>query len=322
MSDYRLELINSQTKLAALAAHLVTVPVVALDIETVEWWDKYRERIALIQLAFRTPERAVKVVVIDALAKEIEPEVLRSSFESQEMIKVIHNAAFDAAKLFKHYKIKVTPIFDTMTAARRSGEKKYSLAAQTSTHLGLQLDKSSQRSDWSRRPLDLKQIDYAACDAYATLLLYESQTSRNLTGNYRLKSSSSPFVQEGLFDRAKVHDVQTVLSAAERKADVSAESVQEKPPESRELSAEGKAVLGIIGKLPDRYSPAQIAVSVGLGRVGLAGWIVDQALGRDADFDEGAAKLVISNLIERELIFVNKFQKLEATEKGIETLSI
>lgn len=319
MSDYRLELINSQTKLSALAAQLATLSVISLDIETVEWWDKYRERIALIQIAFRTPERGIKVAIIDALAKEINIEGLRALFESKELIKVIHNAAFDAGKVFRHYKFRVAPIFDTMIAARRNGERKYSLAAQTAAHLGFELDKGFQRSDWSRRPLDLKQIDYAARDAYATLLLYEHQVSRNLTSHYRLKPPASSAVQ-GRFELIEPEERQTLPPAEESKPDPDAELLRETLPEGQELAAEAQAVLGIIVKLPDRYSPARLAVSVGLGRVGLVGWIVDNALGRDADFEEETAMLVISDLIERGLIRVNEFQNLEATAQGIENL--
>lgn len=63
-------------------------------------------------------------------------------------------------------------------------------------------------------------------------------------------------------------------------------------------------------------TPAQLAVSVGFGRVGIAGWIVDNALGKDADFDEATAKLLIAELCEQKLIGVNEFQKLEMTDQG------
>ena len=137
----------------------------SLDIETIEWWNRQREQVALIQLAFR-PDRKIKVAVIDTLA-EINIDSLRSCLESNSTIKVIHNAAFDAVKLHKFYQMNVSPVFDTMLASRRNGEKKYSLAAQAALHLNLQLDKSSQSSDWSRRPLNLGQITYAALDAVA-----------------------------------------------------------------------------------------------------------------------------------------------------------
>ena len=62
MSDFSIEIINSQTKLTGLIDHLASLPVIALDIETVNWWNRHQERIALIQFAFRS-ERKPKVVI-------------------------------------------------------------------------------------------------------------------------------------------------------------------------------------------------------------------------------------------------------------------
>lgn len=128
-ADYRLEIINNQAKLENLVGQLASIGVLSLDIETIEWWNRQCEQVALIQLAFR-PDREIKVVVIDTLA-EINTEALRPCLESDSTIKVIHNAAFDAVKLHKFYQMKVSPVFDTMLAARRNGEKKYSLVAQS-----------------------------------------------------------------------------------------------------------------------------------------------------------------------------------------------
>ncbi len=187
MSDYTVEIINEQTKLTRLINRLALQPVIALDIETVNWWNRHQERIALIQIAFRA-ERQPKVVIIDALAK-LDLEPLRLPLESNTTTKVIHNAVFDASRLSKHFRFKVAPIFDTMVAARRQGERRYSLAAQAETHLNLRLDKAARQSDWSRRPLDTKQIYYAALDAFSTLLLYENQSERKLNGTFQLKDT-------------------------------------------------------------------------------------------------------------------------------------
>jgi hypothetical protein len=84
------------------------------------------------------------------------------------------------------------------------------------------------------------------------------------------------------------------------------------------MSRDAMATLGIVNELPNRYSPEQLAVSVGTQRIGLAGWIVDRFLGRERDFEEETAKLVISDLCERRLIRVTPYRRLEATEEGIE----
>ena len=183
MSDFSIEIINNQTKLTGLVDRLVSLSLIALDIETISWWNRHQERIALIQIAFRAERRQPKVAVIDALAK-LDLQPLRLPLELDAITKVIHNAAFDASRLAKHLQFKIAPVFDTMAAARRSGERRYSLKAQAETHLNIRLDKSGQRSDWSRRPLDTKKVYYAALDAFAALLLHENQTKRKLEAHF------------------------------------------------------------------------------------------------------------------------------------------
>lgn len=114
--DFTLEFIKDNQGLKRLAETLVTKSAFALDIETIEWWDRQREQIALIQLAFRQGQK-IKVAVIDALAG-LDLELLKIPFEENSIIKIIHNAGFDASRLAKHYDIGVSPIHDTMLAAR------------------------------------------------------------------------------------------------------------------------------------------------------------------------------------------------------------
>ncbi len=131
-----------------------------------------------MQFAYRSADK-IRVVIVDALA-EIELEGLREPLENTSIIKFIYIAAFDAVRLEIHFNFTVAPVFDPMLAAGRAGERKYSLKAQAETHLDLRLDKSAQTSDWSRRPLDGRQLHYAALDPFATFLLYENQKERNL----------------------------------------------------------------------------------------------------------------------------------------------
>ncbi len=312
MLDYSIELINEQTKLARLINRLASISVIALDIETFNWWNRHQERVALIQLAFRT-ERKSKVIIIDPLAQlNIEP--LRLPLETSTIIKVVHNAVFDVTRLLNHFRFNVAPVYDTMLAARRNGERRYSLAAQAQTHLSLHLDKGGQRSDWSQRPINTKQIHYAALDAYSTLLLYEHQISRKLNGDFQLKSAVTSSQQAlPLTDFPAPHISPATEAAAQS---IAGKSETGDSALKSNLSASTIALLGIITELPSRYHPEQLAVSVGSGRVGLTGWTVDRILGTDADFDEGAAKLGIADLCDRRLVRITATQRLEATERG------
>lgn len=44
-TDYSVTYINDRRRLEALCERLITVPVLALDIETASWWDRRAERI-------------------------------------------------------------------------------------------------------------------------------------------------------------------------------------------------------------------------------------------------------------------------------------
>nr|QEO74471.1 hypothetical protein [uncultured bacterium] len=69
-------------------------------------------------------------------------------------------------------------------------------------------------------------------------------------------------------------------------------------------------------ELAGRYSPERLAVSAGSERVGLAGWIIDGALGPGTDIDEDTAKVEIAELCERGLARLDAGRRLEATESG------
>jgi hypothetical protein len=307
--DFTLGFITEQSRLIKLSETLIQMTEFAIDIETIDWWNRQKERIALIQIAFRYKGQ-VKVAVIDTLA-DLDLNALRAPLEQASIIKIIHNAAFDATRLATHYNFQISPVHDTMMAARRSGEKKYSLQAQASIHLNLTLNKSAQNSDWSRRPLDNRQLYYAALDSYSTLLLYENQAVRNLKGEYRLKTAVGSSLQ-GMLPLDNSTTVEPVKPSLETKEDkVSAVGLS-----GNKLNDVALSILGIVTELPLRYSPDQLSVSLGADRVGMAGWIVDSRLGKDTELDEETVKIMIADLCERCLLQITERRRLEATDIG------
>lgn len=313
MVNQTVEYVGDQNKLAAMIERINSASVLALDIETINWWDRDAERVALVQLGFREwndPTSPIRVAIIDALAG-LDLSALRHPLELGMATKAIHNASYDAVRLARHYGINTSPIFDTMLAARRSGEKKCSLKVQVETHLGFQLDKAEQRSDWSRRPLSREQMDYAALDASCTLLLYELQMARGLRGDYELpQRSERPLA------------IQTTFQLSDASPRIKAGATIEKPQArlsaSNELSPAAMALLGIVTELSGRYSPEQLAVSVGSERIGLAGWIIDSVLGGDEELDEATAKQEIATLSELGLIQISLSRRLESALVGVE----
>ena len=308
--DFTLKFIKNAGEVERLSDVLAALPAFALDIETTEWWNRHRERIALIQIAFRAEGR-IKVFIIDALA-QFDPEPLRLPLEKSLAVKIIHNAGFDSTRLSKHYNLSLAPVFDTMLAARRSGERKYSLKAQAETHLAIRLDKTAQTSDWSRRPLDNRRLYYAALDPFATLLLYENQLERGISGDYRLKPPANSTQNLLPLNNLPADSLPAVGASTAPDQNFTDNS----SPNSN-LPDMAIALLGIITELPTRYSPDALAASVGAAeRVGLAGWIIDRRLGKDADPDEEEIKMAINSLCEEKLIRITETRRLKSTATG------
>ncbi|HEX6624173.1 MAG TPA: hypothetical protein VF064_10705 [Pyrinomonadaceae bacterium] len=57
-------------------------------------------------------------------------------------------------------------------------------------------------------------------------------------------------------------------------------------------------------------------MSAGSKRVGLARWIIDRALGAEAELNEETARAEIAELCARGLARVDAGRRLEATEEG------
>jgi len=146
--------------------------VVGLDTETYFEGETRTAHLSLLQVATLDGE----VLVIDALAAGIREA--REFVESKAILKVAHNAGFDHGALTS---AGFTPqaLLDTLRLARRNLDlESFSLASVARHLLGLTVDKTLQKSNWLRRPLDRSQLDYAALDAKLALDVYVAMKGR------------------------------------------------------------------------------------------------------------------------------------------------
>ena len=138
-----------------------------LDTET--YWEPSanHSRVSLVQLAPRTGQ----VLVVDALSVDI--ETLRPLIESPLVRMAAHNARFDE-RMLAGEGLRPASFVDTLRLARAALRlPSYSLAGVSAHLLGLELDKSFQKSNWRRRPLTRAQLQYAAMDARVSLQVYD-----------------------------------------------------------------------------------------------------------------------------------------------------
>jgi hypothetical protein len=86
--DFSLKFIKDGDALERLSETLMGLPAFALDIETTDWWNRHREQIALIQIAFRAGN-GIKVFIIDALA-QLNLSLLRRPLEEPSVVTKYH----------------------------------------------------------------------------------------------------------------------------------------------------------------------------------------------------------------------------------------
>jgi ribonuclease D len=151
--------------------------------------------LCLVQVAGPT-----KAVAIDALAPGIDLTPLLALMADESILKVFHAARQDVEIFFNLSGTVPTPLFDTQIAAMVCG---FGDAASYETLVGklaqASLDKSSRFTDWSRRPLTDRQIQYALADVVHLRTVYE-RLQQQLASNGR----SGWFAEEmaGLADAA------------------------------------------------------------------------------------------------------------------------
>lgn len=158
--------IDTPAALRAASQELRNADVVGLDVETALDFGT----LCLLQIATRT-----RTFLIDPLAVgDLKPIV--DVLSGSAPLKVIHNARFER-RVLAAIGVALDGVFDTLEASRRvhgtDALGGHSLAMVCERELGIILDKAAQTSNWSRRPLDAEQLNYAALDAEVLLSLHE-----------------------------------------------------------------------------------------------------------------------------------------------------
>ncbi len=130
---------------------------VAVDLEA-DSFHHYYEKTCLIQFVADG-----RPLIIDPLASP-DPAPLERILADRSIRKVFHGSDYDLRLLHRDFGIQVRGLFDTMIAARLTGETAFGLAALLEKHLDIRLDKKYQRADWSRRPVPAEMLEYAVGD--------------------------------------------------------------------------------------------------------------------------------------------------------------
>jgi len=153
-------LITDSATLANLCSRLANADFVCVDTEFMRE-NTFFPELCLIQIA-DTEEAAA----IDPKAPGLDmTPLLELLVNNEDVLKVFHAGGQDLEIIYNMTGTTPHPLFDTQVAAMALGQgEQIGYSNLVDSWLGIQIDKGARFTDWSRRPLDNRQIEYAIGD--------------------------------------------------------------------------------------------------------------------------------------------------------------
>jgi ribonuclease D len=154
-----MDMITTTQALEAACTRLAEHDYITVDTEFLRettFWPQ----LCLIQIASED-----EALIVDPLAANIDLKPFFALMANPAVTKVFHAARQDIEIIVHLGDLVPHPIFDTQVAAMVCGfGESVSYDQLVQRIAGEQIDKSSRFTDWSRRPLSEKQLDYALAD--------------------------------------------------------------------------------------------------------------------------------------------------------------
>lgn len=153
-------LVTTTEALADLCARWANSTFIAVDTEFMRE-NTYWPDLCLIQVA---DEHEAAAIDPKADGLDLAP-LLELMTNNEDVLKVVHAGGQDIEIICNLTGKTPHPIFDTQIAAMALGQgEQVGYSNLVDAWLGIQLDKGARFTDWARRPLDKRQIDYAIGD--------------------------------------------------------------------------------------------------------------------------------------------------------------
>ncbi|MES1976114.1 MAG: ribonuclease D [Pseudomonadota bacterium] len=153
-------LITDSATLANLCARLSQADFVCVDTEFMRE-NTFWPELCLIQIA-----DVNEAAAIDPMASGLDmTPLLELLVNNDEVLKVFHAGGQDLEIVYNLTGKTPFPLFDTQIAAMALGQgEQVGYSNLVDAYLGIVVDKGARFTDWSRRPLDARQIEYAIGD--------------------------------------------------------------------------------------------------------------------------------------------------------------
>lgn len=191
-----MNVITTQDALNAFCEAADNKPFICVDTEFMRESTFY-SILCLIQAATDDDE-----VIIDPLADGLDLAPFNALLMNADIIKVLHAARQDMEIFYQMCGAVPKNIFDTQIAAMALGfGDSAGYGALVKGRLDINLDKGARFTDWSRRPLSEKQLNYALADVTHLRDLYPDMVAE-LEDKGRLKwvlEEMAPQMEEKLY---------------------------------------------------------------------------------------------------------------------------
>jgi len=167
-------LITDSESLKSLCERLSRSDFVAVDTEFMRE-NTYWPDLCLIQIG-----NEEEAAAIDPKAEDLDMEPLLDLLvDNEEVLKVFHAGGQDVEIIYNLTGRTPHPIFDTQIAAMALGlGEQVGYSNLVESLIGHSLDKGARFTDWARRPLDKRQIDYAVGDVTHLATLFPKMLQR------------------------------------------------------------------------------------------------------------------------------------------------
>lgn len=168
------DLITDSTTLANLCHRLAQARFVTVDTEFMRE-NSYWPELCLIQIADDQEAAA-----IDPMAPDLDlGPLLDLLVNNEEVLKIFHAGGQDLEIIYNMTGKTPHPMFDTQVAAMALGlGEQIGYSNLVETFLGLSIDKGARFTDWSRRPPDKRQIEYAIGDVTHLAAIFPKMLDR------------------------------------------------------------------------------------------------------------------------------------------------
>ncbi|MEH8137539.1 ribonuclease D [Gallibacterium anatis] len=173
------QIIQQDAQLKQLCEQARHYSVVALDTEF-ERVRSYYAKLGLIQLYF-----GADVALIDPLTiTDWQPFI--ALLADANVLKILHASGEDIEIFHQQFQQIPTPMLDTQIMANFLGFPQSAGFALLAQHyLQVELDKKASRTDWLKRPLSERQLNYAAADVYYLLPIYQKMAVAMATSEWK-----------------------------------------------------------------------------------------------------------------------------------------